>query len=43
MTEVVMTYDTGMMVADSLLVALTIVTVVVSLLAIRKDKDNDCV
>ena len=38
-----MEYDLGMVIADTLLTALTMVTVIVSLLALRKDKDDDCV
>lgn len=38
-----MEYDLGMVIADTLLVALTMVAVIVSLLALRKDKDDDCV
>lgn len=38
-----MPYDLGMFVADTLLAAMTIVAVVVSLLALRKDKGDDCV
>ena len=38
-----MEYDLGTVIADTLLTALTMVTVIVSLLALRKDKDDDCV
>ena len=38
-----MPYDLGMFIADVLLAAMTVATVVVSLLALRKDKDDDCV
>lgn len=38
-----MPYDLGMFVADTLFAAMTIVAVVVSLLALRKDKGDACV